>query len=92
MDSTKSVLFLSRDGTFQQQVYRAGKVEHTQGTWRRVGEGGVVFSKNFLKISGKEAGQADEVYGHVEKKFGLFFSINLTEEQSGPVFQKQLIY
>jgi len=51
MDSTKSVLFLSRDGTFQQQVYRAGKVEHTQGTWRRVGE-----------------------------------------EQSGPVFQKQLIY
>lgn len=47
-----STLILNKDRSFQQELSRDGKVERTQGSWRRLGEGGVVFSKEFLKVSG----------------------------------------
>src|SRR5579859_3203035 len=52
--SPRQTLFLNKDQSFQQELSRDGKVERTQGSWRRLGEGGVVFSKEFLKVSGQE--------------------------------------
>jgi hypothetical protein len=42
---------LNQDRSFQQQLIRDGKVENAEGSWRRLGEGGISFSKEFLKVS-----------------------------------------
>lgn len=42
-NAESSTLFLGRDQRFQQNLSRDGKVEHAQGTWRRIGEGGCVL-------------------------------------------------
>jgi hypothetical protein len=89
LNGEKSTLILNQDRSFQQELSRDGKVERTQGTWRRLGQGGVVFSKEFLKVSGQEVrpdGQAD---GEVKKKLGLFLSIRLNPDPGGPVLHKQ---
>jgi hypothetical protein len=89
LNGETSTLILNKDRSFQQELSRNGKVERTQGSWRRLGEGGVVFSKEFLKVSGQEVrpdGQAD---GEVKKRFGLFLSIDLNPDPGGPVFHKQ---
>ena len=86
----ESTLVLRRDRSFQQELKHDGRVEQSQGTWRRIGEGGVVFSKEFLKLPGqvtRSDGQAD---GEVRKSLGLFMSIALTPDPGGPVFHKKL--
>jgi hypothetical protein len=68
-DGEASTLILKKDRTFQQELTRQGKVESTRGTWRRIGEGGVVFSREFLAVEGQQVrpdGQAD---GEVQKSF-----------------------
>lgn len=90
LNGETSTLILSKDRGFQQELSRNGKVERTQGSWRRLGEGGVVFSKEFLKVSGQEVrpdGQAD---GEIRKRLGLFPSIALNPDPGGPVFRKKL--
>ena len=86
-----SILVLNHDRTFLQEVSRAGKIERAQGNWRRIGEGGVVFSREFLKLAGQEVrpdGQAD---GEIRKRFlGLFFSIRFEPDFGGPTFNKRM--
>ena len=89
-----STLVLNKDQSFQQELTHQGKVERTQGSWRRIGEGGVVFSREFLTVTGQEVrpdGQAD---GEVEKNFfGLFLSIVLgPDRDNGPTFHKKLFH
>jgi hypothetical protein len=89
-DGEQSTLILKKDRSFQQVLNRQGKTERVQGRWRRVGEGGVVFSKEFLKLTGQEVradGQAD---GKVRKQcLGLFLSINFEPDPGGPMFHKR---
>jgi hypothetical protein len=85
-----STLILNKDRSFQQELSRDGKVERTQGSWRRLGESGVVFSKEFLKVSGQEVRPDGEADGKVRKKIGLFPSITLNPDPGGPVFRKKL--
>jgi hypothetical protein len=86
-----SILVLRRDRSFQQELVHAGKTERAQGTWRRFGEGGIAFSRGFLRADGQEAGSDVEVYGRVEKKaLGLLPSIVFDPEPGGPIFQKDL--
>jgi hypothetical protein len=90
LNGEESSLVLKRDRSFQQELKHDGRVEQSQGTWRRIGEGGVVFSKEFLKVPGQVTrpdGQAD---GEVKKSLGLFMSIALTPDPGGPVFHKKL--
>ncbi len=85
-----STLVLNKDRSFEQELNRERRVEHVQGSWRRIGEGGVVFSQDFLKLTGQEVrpdGQAD---GEIKKSFGLFLSIALNPDPGGPVFRKKL--
>ena len=85
-----SILILKKDQTFQQEITHGGKTEHAQGDWRRIGEGRVVFSREFLKLTGQETrgdGQAD---GEVKKRLGLLLSIQFDPDPSGPVFRKSL--
>ena len=86
----ESTLILRRDRSFQQELKHNGKVEQSQGTWRRIGEGGVVFSKEFLKLSGQVTRSDGEADGEVRKSLGLFISIAFTPDPGGPVFRKKL--
>ena len=92
LNGEASTLFLKDNRSFQQELTREGRVEHAQGTWRRIGEGGVVFSKEFLTLSGQEVradGQAD---GEIKKRIGLFLSIAFRPDVGGPVFKKKLLH
>jgi hypothetical protein len=52
----RSTLILKSDHSFQQELSVHGKLESATGTWRRIGESGVAFSKEFLIVSGQEPG------------------------------------
>ncbi len=43
-----STLVLKPDHTFRQELSLSGELRRAEGSWRRIGEGGVVFSKEFL--------------------------------------------
>lgn len=90
-DEESSTLVLRRDQSFMQDLTRYGKVEHAQGTWRRVGEGGVVLSKEFLKVKGQEVRSDGQADGQIEKRFAGFFpSIRFEPQFSGPKFNRRL--
>jgi hypothetical protein len=87
-----STLVLRPDHSYRQELSRQGNVERARGSWRRIGEGGIVFSKEFLRVAGQEVrpdGQAD---GEVKKRcLGLLLSINLNPSPNGPTFHKKLL-
>lgn len=85
-----STLVLKEDRSFQQELAYGGKVERASGKWRRIGEGGVVFSKEFLKIPGQEVRADGQVDGEFKKNLGLFLSIVFNPDPGGPVFRKKL--
>jgi hypothetical protein len=85
-----STLILKEDHSFQQELSRNGKLESARGSWRRIGEGGVVFSKEFLRMTGQEVRSDGQADGEVKKTFALFLSIYLTPDPGGPVFRKEL--
>lgn len=90
-DEESSTLVLRRDQSFMQDLTRNGNVEHAQGTWRRVGEGGVVLSKEFLKVKGQEVRSDGQADGQIEKRFAGFFpSIRFEPQFSGPKFNRRL--
>ena len=90
-DEETSTLILRQDRSFQQDLNRDGKIQHVQGTWRRIGEGGVVFSKEFLKVKGQEVRSDGQADGEVEKRFAGFFpSIRFEPQFKGPKFNKRL--
>ncbi len=90
-DGESSTLVLRQDQSFQQDLDRGGKVEHAQGSWRRVGEGGVVFSREFLKVKGQEVRSDGQADGTIEKGFAGFFpSIRFEPQFNGPKFNRRL--
>ncbi|MGA1989140.1 MAG: hypothetical protein ABSG72_22910 [Candidatus Sulfotelmatobacter sp.] len=74
-----STLVLKSDHTFQQELRRSGHERRAAGTWRRLGEGGLAFSKEFLVVSGQEPAADGTPYGEMHKDFGLFVSITLKQ-------------
>jgi hypothetical protein len=68
-----STLVLNPDHTFQQTVRLANIEQHSQGTWRRVGEGGISFSKEFLVVSGDEPEPDGTTFSDMHKTLGLLF-------------------
>ena len=47
-----STLLLRSDRSFHQEVLEKGQREVADGSWRIIGEGGVSFSKEFLRLPG----------------------------------------
>jgi hypothetical protein len=86
-----STLLLRKDRSYEQELVHDGKTNHARGNWYRFGEGGIAFSKEFLKMPGQEAKADGEVYGNVRKAYGLFFSIVFNPDPGGPVFHKKLL-
>jgi len=74
-----STLVLKPDHSFQQELSEHGEVKRATGTWRRVGEGGIEFSKEFLLVSGQEPGADGKAYADMHKDFGFFVSLVLRQ-------------
>ena len=85
-----SVLILRKDKVFLQARTSHGTIEHTQGTWRRIGEGGIVFSAEFLPVGQTKAESDGSVYGEVQKSFlELIPCVVLqTDGEHGPIFHR----
>lgn len=74
-----STLVLKPDHTFVQVRTSVGETAHAEGRWRRLGEGGLAFSKDFLVVEGQEPGADGTRYGDLHKEFGLRASIILSQ-------------
>jgi hypothetical protein len=74
-----SILVLKPNHSFEQELSHSGKTEHAEGSWRRLGEGGIAFSKEFLIVSGQEPGADGTTYGEIHKPFGFLVSIALSQ-------------
>jgi len=73
-------LTLKADHSFHQERTYDGKTLVADGTWRRVGQGGLVFSSQFLILPGQEADpNGTTSYANVHKALGLFPSIVLSQ-------------
>jgi hypothetical protein len=83
-------LVLNKDRSFEQELIRNGNKQQARGSWRRIGEGGVVFSKQFLKLPGQQVPADGQAFGEVENTLGLFLSLALNPVPDGPVFRKKL--
>lgn len=90
-DGERSTLVLLQNRAFQQERSHAGNVDRAEGTWQRAGEGGVVFSKEFLKVTGQKVSLDGQARGEVKKTFGgMFLSIVLDGDKRPPVFHKKV--
>ena len=93
-DGESSVLMLRKDKVFLQERTSHGQTERAQGTWRRVGEGGIVLSAEFLPVGQVNARSDGSVDGEVQKSFlELVPSIVLWGDNSnGPRFHRMLFH
>jgi hypothetical protein len=89
-DGVTSTLVLKEDRSFQQELTQNGKIEHAHGSWRRIAEAGVAFSKDFLIVPGQEIRPTGERDGYFDKSWGLFLWLALDPEYGGPIFHKKL--
>jgi hypothetical protein len=97
-DGVTSTLVLRKDTTFHQTNVAHGVKTQADGQWRRIGEGGVNFSSEFLRVPGAKdyleelPGQGDggpedhQFFGDFSKFLGLYPSLEL---RGGPVFHKR---
>jgi hypothetical protein len=74
-----STLVLKPDHSFQQDLQMGNIKRHGEGTWRRVGEGGISFSKEFLVVSGDEPEPDGTTFCDMHKTMGLFVSLRLRQ-------------
>jgi hypothetical protein len=74
-----STLVLRPNHTFQQTRRVGSSEQHSEGTWRHSGEGGVSFSKEFLVVTGDEPEPDGTTFSEIHKRLGLFTSLRLRQ-------------
>ena len=99
--NASSILKLKADRTFTQTLTADGQTKSASGTWRRDGEGGVVFSGDFLRLPGQRS-YADspgseeaswphpEFYGHFEKILTIYPKLSLDGGDKEVVMHRRL--
>jgi hypothetical protein len=70
-------LVLKPDHTFVQELTYGGSAARAQGTWRRVGEGGISFSNAFLEIPGTMIEPDGTTVADMHKALGLFVTLHM---------------
>jgi hypothetical protein len=84
-------LHLYPDRTFLENMTTHGDMRIARGTWRRIGEGGVVLSDSFLKVSGQQLSPSGETYGNFYRVVGIFPVLALDADHAGlPEFHRSL--
>jgi hypothetical protein len=89
-----STLVLRKDRSFVQERIRAGKSEYRNGTWSRVGEGGILLSKEFLEIGNTQPRPEGEAYGEIRKSFLelIPYLVLGTDRDNGRTFRRQFFH
>jgi hypothetical protein len=98
----KVTLTLRRDRTFHQELKTQSGSQRADGTWRRIGAGGVVFSLGFLRVPGAKdyreefpdrtygTPEDEEYFGHFEKVLGLYTILKLNPDPLGPTLYRRI--
>jgi hypothetical protein len=86
-----STLILKNDQHFEQEVTHDGVTQRAHGTWRRLGEGRIVLSPEFITLPSVKRRSDGEVDGEVIKTFGLFPQIVLDAQPGGPIFRRHFL-
>jgi hypothetical protein len=76
-NGVRSTLVLRPDHSFRQEVSDSGGIRRAEGTWRRVGVGGVVFSRDFLTFLGEQRGEDGTAYSDMQRTFGILIHLSL---------------
>ena len=76
-----STLVLRADHVFEQELRERGKLKRATGTWRRIGEGSITFSNEFLTVSGQERSTDGTAVADMRKSFGIFLSLEFRQYQ-----------
>jgi len=101
--NVSTVLKLKADETFTQALTTNGQTKSAQGTWHRIGEGGVVFSGDFLRLPGQRSyadspGSDEATWKHPEfggefhKILTIYPEIWLEGVPAGVALHKQLFH
>jgi hypothetical protein len=77
----RSTLVLRPDHSFGQEVSDSSGIQRAEGTWRRVGEGGVAFSRDFLTLPGEQRGEDGTAYSDMQRQFGILIRLSLRTYQ-----------
>jgi len=80
-NGVRSTLVLRPDHSFRQQVSDSSGIRRADGTWRRVGEGGIAFSRDFLTFPGEQRGEDGTAYSDMQRKFGILVRLSLRTHQ-----------
>ena len=74
---TNCELVLKSDHTFIQEMKSGGNQARANGTWRRVGEGGISFSNAFLAVPGELIEPDGTTFADMHKTLGLFVRLHM---------------
>ena len=92
VDGQTSTLLLRPDHTFHQVRIANGMSAQADGTWRRFGEGGLVFSKSFLAMPHEQISADGSAYGALYKTLGVWPPfISFTSSTKSPIFKRRLL-
>lgn len=91
-DGEVCVLSLRSDGTFTQEVSRSGEVQRSQGHWHRIGEAGVSFTDEFMRLPGGELDESGKIYGEFDKTLGIFPKLVLSPSPDGPTLRRRVLH
>jgi hypothetical protein len=72
----RSTLVLRPNHSFGQEVSDPSGIQRAEGTWRRVGEGGVALSQDFLTLPGEQRGEDGTAYSDMQRKFGILIRLS----------------
>ena len=86
----KTTLLLRPDHTFHQTSVSSGVSVQADGTWRRIGEGGLVFSGPILVLPHQRLMQNGDAYATLYKTWGIWPFISLDSTATAPIYRKSL--
>jgi len=90
-DGQRTTLVLSPDHTFHQTRVSSGVPMQGNGTWRRIGEGGLVFSGAILALPHQRLMQNGDAYATLNKTAGIWPPfISLDSTTTAPIYRKSL--
>lgn len=90
-DGQRTTLVLKPDHTFHQTKASSDGPEQGDGTWRRIGEGGLVFSGTILALPHQRVMSNGEAYGTLNKTAGIWPPfISLDSTTTAPIYRKSL--
>jgi hypothetical protein len=90
-DGQRTTLVLRPDHTFHQTRVNSGVPQQADGTWRRIGEGGLVFSGPILALPHQRLMPNGDAYATLYKTAGIWPPfISLDSTTTAPIYRKRL--